>query len=496
MRVPTLLTHTLQSLRNLLTLPLILIQLMLHRIVPVGKIHNTDTAARIVQQHQHQPSLLSSDVSFENKTRPRPPPALPAIASAAARFLARVPCMLFMGISELAQRVRAMFSGSLPRVSRAAVAVLVLILCVVVGSLARSTDGRHHHGHHARLLMSEDEEADFAAEPEMADAMVMESDEPMRKSMPKMARRSVGAKPAMMMGKAQAYSAAGGGGINNLMMRDEAAEDGAQNDIVPDKRLIVKNGHLSIRAKNVSVARNAIVEELERLNGFVASENTHANPVFRPRPKMHIRRPPPDGYPPVDDEETKTPPPPPPQENVDLNLRIPAEHFESFVSFARRSASEVLSSSISGEDVTEQYVDAATRAKNLEAAHTRLLALMERANDVRSTLEVQRELTRVTGEMEAHKTRAMSLQKRATLSSLHVSISPPPPEQDPPPPRKPVPRLHRAFRMAVGVLVEAALRALDGAVYLVVLGVPTGVVVALVMCAMRSRSAGAPTTKS
>ena len=390
-----------------------------------------------------------------------------------------------VGVMRLS-KAREVVGAYLPlgRPGRSAMAGALVLLCIAVGSLARDVAPGRELGRGMQsgggsgaeesedMVMADEGAVEMEAEPMM-----------MKRTMAKPAMMARTKRSAVNMASAQGFAEA------KYAAMDDGAEGGMDGatDALPEQRLIVKNGNLVLRAENVSVARAAIVAEATRIKGFVASENTHAQhvPKFYPR-----RRPGPDHHhhdPPEDE-----PPSPPPQEHVNLDLRIPSEHFDDFLTFARSTASAVLSSSVSGQDVTEQYVDATARAKNLESAHARLLALMDRANEVRDVLNVQRELTRVTGDLEAQKGRAASLQKRAALSSLHVSLSPPDPRPEPPPPRKPVPRLHVAFRKAFGLLAETGLRALDGAVYLVVLGVPAAALAGIAMCVARARASSSP----
>mmetsp|Transcript_25290 Transcript_25290/g.79966 ORF Transcript_25290/g.79966 Transcript_25290/m.79966 type:complete len:131 (+) Transcript_25290:869-1261(+) len=124
-----------------------------------------------------------------------------------------------------------------------------------------------------------------------------------------------------------------------------------------------------------------------------------------------------------------------------MNVKIPSGKFEATIDSIRALALKVTSLNTHGEDVTEQYLDAATRAANLEVTHKQLGKLMESAHSVKEVLEVQRELTRVTSDLEAHKGRAEYLKKSSSMSTLNLNINEPRPEPFPDKPQ--VPRIQR-----------------------------------------------------
>ena len=82
---------------------------------------------------------------------------------------------------------------------------------------------------------------------------------------------------------------------------------------------------------------------------------------------------------------------------ADLVLSIPSEEFERVVDELRSLGEKVTTDSISGQDVTEEYVDLKSRERNLRATEESLLRLYDRAENVEEALSIQRELTTVGG---------------------------------------------------------------------------------------------------
>ncbi|MGM0366797.1 MAG: DUF4349 domain-containing protein [Actinomycetota bacterium] len=108
-----------------------------------------------------------------------------------------------------------------------------------------------------------------------------------------------------------------------------------------------------------------------------------------------------------------------------ITIRVPAEKFDSVLNQVK-ALGTVLSISISGQDVTEEYVDLEARLRNLRAQETVLLELMEQARTVRDSIEVQRELSTVQGEIEVLKGRLNYLDNMVSFSTIDVYFTVPP----------------------------------------------------------------------
>ena len=97
----------------------------------------------------------------------------------------------------------------------------------------------------------------------------------------------------------------------------------------------------------------------------------------------------------------------------------------------RSLGEKVTTDSISGQDVTEEYVDLKSRERNLRATEESLLRLYDGAENVEEALSIQRELTGVRGEIELVQGRIKYLDQRSTYSQITLNIQPvtsPPPQ--------------------------------------------------------------------
>jgi hypothetical protein len=104
-----------------------------------------------------------------------------------------------------------------------------------------------------------------------------------------------------------------------------------------------------------------------------------------------------------------------------MTLRVPNERFGATFE-AVQDEGEVLESSTSTEDVTEQLVDIEARLSNLRAQRDRLRTLYENANDTEAVLQVERRLSEVQTEIERLEARKQALERRVAYSTITVDI--------------------------------------------------------------------------
>ena len=109
-----------------------------------------------------------------------------------------------------------------------------------------------------------------------------------------------------------------------------------------------------------------------------------------------------------------------------LTLRVPAEAFDQAMAALRALAQEVLAEQTVARDVTEEYTDLDARLRNLKAAETQLLTLVEQASTVDDLLKIEKRLAEVRGEIEQLQGRFNVLENRIALATIHVLLHAPP----------------------------------------------------------------------
>ena len=109
-----------------------------------------------------------------------------------------------------------------------------------------------------------------------------------------------------------------------------------------------------------------------------------------------------------------------------VTIRIPYDNFDYVVDKIRNMGT-IESINISGQDVTQEYVDLESRLKNMQAQEEVLLDLMGQSKSVKDSIEVQRELSNVQEEIEVIKGRINYLDNMVSFSTIEVYLHEPQP---------------------------------------------------------------------
>ena len=109
-----------------------------------------------------------------------------------------------------------------------------------------------------------------------------------------------------------------------------------------------------------------------------------------------------------------------------ITIRVPSAKLEQAMEEVRQLSATgkdgILSESLSGQDVTSDFVDSNSRLRNLKAAEDQLVVLMENTEDLEATMSVFRELTEIRSQIEVLEGHIKYLQESSDLSSLSVDF--------------------------------------------------------------------------
>lgn len=105
-----------------------------------------------------------------------------------------------------------------------------------------------------------------------------------------------------------------------------------------------------------------------------------------------------------------------------LTLRIPNEHFDNFINDLGKGVDYFDRKNISIQDVTEEYIDVASRIKTKKALEARYLELLNKANKVSEMLEIERELATIREEIEAKEGRLKYIQNKVSMSTINIEF--------------------------------------------------------------------------
>jgi hypothetical protein len=113
------------------------------------------------------------------------------------------------------------------------------------------------------------------------------------------------------------------------------------------------------------------------------------------------------------------------REDTSITVRVPSKKFDGAVDRIGKLG-DMLHRNVSVDDVTEQFHDMQIRLRNLEVVRNRLEELLKKAANVTEAITVERELERVTSEIERLKGRLKLLSELIQFSTITVNFQPRP----------------------------------------------------------------------
>ncbi len=161
-------------------------------------------------------------------------------------------------------------------------------------------------------------------------------------------------------------------------------------------RVILRTAALRIVVSDTQAALNEIAGLTEEFGGWVVSSNI--NRVNTAAGEEAIRG--------------------------SITVRVMAERLDEALAQIKSSAISVESENVTGQDVTQQYVDLTSRLNNLQAAETQLQSILENARRTEDVLSVYNELVRVRGEIESIQGQIQYYSESAAYSSVSVELVP------------------------------------------------------------------------
>jgi len=170
--------------------------------------------------------------------------------------------------------------------------------------------------------------------------------------------------------------------------------DGGQDESwipaeLTEDRKIVKTGSMTLEVEDIAETMDEVAEMADELNGYVVSSYKYE---YEWRVLGRI------------------------------TIRVPFEKFEEAFERLRQLAIAVPDETTKATDVTEEYVDLEARLSNLLATEAQYLALMEEAENVEEMLMVQKELSKVRGEIEQIEGRMKYLEQTSETSLIEVDL--------------------------------------------------------------------------
>ena len=168
------------------------------------------------------------------------------------------------------------------------------------------------------------------------------------------------------------------------------------------ERKIVKNGNLSLVVKNIDLAKTEIKNITQEFDGFIQSSNFSENDNYEyHNGERRIKNSTKHGY---------------------FDLKIPSDKFELAFDKYKAVSLKVNNESVSGNDVTEEFLDIASQIKNKKAEIEQYRIILKQAKKVEDILQVTKYLNSAQTELDRKQGRLNYLSNQVELSSIRIEI--------------------------------------------------------------------------
>jgi hypothetical protein len=168
-----------------------------------------------------------------------------------------------------------------------------------------------------------------------------------------------------------------------------------QVEAVQVERKVIKNADMAIVVKDPKESMKAIVALAEGMGGYVISSNLYES-TYGPN---NI-----------------------PVPEASVSIRIPAGKLTEALETIKKDAVEVNYENVTGQDVTDQYVDLTSRLAAKQAAEKKLVQIMEAAEKTEDVLAVYMQLQQIQSEIEVLKGQIKYIDQSAAMSSVSVRL--------------------------------------------------------------------------
>lgn len=178
---------------------------------------------------------------------------------------------------------------------------------------------------------------------------------------------------------------------SKAMNSDVVIGDGNYIPTNSSDKKVIKNGYLTLKVEDTDTAAEEITNIVKRNGGEVFSSNF--NEYSR---------------------GSKT---------GSITVKVPVDKFQQAVKELKGVATQVISESTSGQDVTERYVDLKAQLKNKKAEEATFVSLLDRSGKLDDVLKVSREIARVRGEIERLEGKIKYLESQTSMSTITINVS-------------------------------------------------------------------------
>jgi hypothetical protein len=199
--------------------------------------------------------------------------------------------------------------------------------------------------------------------------------------------------PAPQAPAVDAFNVPAVGGSDAKTVSNALDQNGNTTDT--GNRLVIKNADLAIVVKDPKASMTEISKLAETMGGFVVSSNVY-QVSYGPN-------------------NTEAP-------EATITIRVPVEKLDDALANIKKSAVDVTTENVTGQDVTSQYVDLQSHLTAKQTAENKLTEILNNATKTEDVLAVYTQLEQIDSDIEVLKGQIKYYQDSAALSAISVRL--------------------------------------------------------------------------
>ena len=189
-----------------------------------------------------------------------------------------------------------------------------------------------------------------------------------------------------------------GNGYYDKVVLDESS--GAVSDAMsstqalPEDRKLIRTVRMQAETDDLSGVMTLLEEKLSQIGGYLQQKEIYQGSAYQGTSRR----------------------------SASLTIRVPAQELNGFLSHLN-GAAHVISSNETVDDVTLQYIDVDSQLKALQVEEERLLAMMEKAENLSDLLAIEQRLTQVQQELQSVGSQLKAMDSQIEYATIHLSLS-------------------------------------------------------------------------
>jgi len=207
---------------------------------------------------------------------------------------------------------------------------------------------------------------------------------------------------AVEIGQAQSYSLTVSGEAD---LAEEAAPEiattttatSSESSAFADNRLIIYTADVWLDIVNYDETYEKLATMVQDMGGYISDANTSFKYYDESNPDKSLKY-------------------------GRITIRVPQERFMGTVEHLETIGIQK-NLNIWSQDITSQYRDIANEVANLEIREAKLREIMEKAEEIEDVISVERELSRVRGEINGYMGTLKDWERLVSLSTIHIELN-------------------------------------------------------------------------